>query len=286
MNSLGLESRELSPALGVEVQGLDVRRPPGEEDARELRRLFDRHHLLLFRGEEIDDEAHLRLCRALLPVSDPFGYISNLDPAGYHPEVKLLFHSDFTFTPHPLDGISLYAVELGPGAAPTRFANAVRAARELPRGLRARLEGLEVVMLANIAEGREDIAARCVRVGDDAPTDLYPRIARPALLPHPRTGTPLVLASEQQASHFVGLSLAESDALLDALFSELYADANVYEHVWRPRDLLIWDNLALQHGRRENPRSVRRCLRRVTMSPRPFLEIVAGTVYAQAAAGS
>lgn len=278
----GFELRELSPALGVEIRGLDLARPLSDAQRRELGRLFDRHHLLLFRGQEVGDEEHLRLCRALRPVCDPIGYISNVEATGYHPEVKLLFHSDFTFTPHPLEGISLYAVELGPGAASTRFASAVQAARALPARLRARLEGLEVLMLANIAQGREDVPARAVRVADDAPRDLYPRIARPAISTHPRSGVPYLLPSEQQASHFVGLSLAESDALLDELFAHLYAEAHLLEHSWQPHDLLVWDNLALQHGRRENPRTVRRSLRRIPMSSRPFREIVAGTAYATA----
>jgi alpha-ketoglutarate-dependent taurine dioxygenase len=278
----GLDARPLSPALGAEVRGLDLERPLAADDARELARLFDRHHLLLFRGQEVDADAHVRVCRALLPVVDPPSFLSNVVPGAYHPEVELLFHSDFTFTPHPLEGISLHALELAADAAPTRFASAVRAARTLPPALCERLEGLDVVMLANVVDGGEHIPARRVRVADDASRELYPRVAHPALARHPRTGERTLHPSEQQASHFEGLSLDESDALLEALFAHLYADENVYEHAWQPGDLVAWDNLALQHGRRENPRAVRRSFRRVVMSPKTFLETVAGTVYARA----
>jgi alpha-ketoglutarate-dependent taurine dioxygenase len=277
-----LEARPLSPALGAEVCGLDLARPLADAAARDLARLFDRHHLLLLRGQAIGADEHVRLCRALLPVSDPPSFLSNVEPGAYHPEVELLFHSDFTFTPYPLDGISLHALELAPAAAPTRFANAVRAACTLPPALRERLERLRVVMLANVVAGGEHIPARRVRVAEDASRELYPRRAHPALARHPRTGERYLHPSEQQASHFEGIPLAESDALFDALFAHLYTDENVYEHAWQEGDLVVWDNLALQHGRRENPRAVRRSFRRVVMSPKPFLEIVAGTVYARA----
>ena len=47
----------------------------------------------------------------------------------------------------------------------------------------------------------------------------------------------------------VGLPATESDELLDRLFERLYDPANVIEHEWGQGDLLVWDNLAVQHGR-------------------------------------
>jgi alpha-ketoglutarate-dependent taurine dioxygenase len=82
---------------------------------------------------------------------------------------------------------------------------------------------------------------------------------------------------EQQASHFDGWSCAKSDELLDACFAQLYAPANVYEHDWKASDLIAWDNIALQHGRRANPKTVRRSLRRVAMHHVTTAELIAGT---------
>jgi taurine dioxygenase len=42
---------------------------------------------------------------------------------------------------------------------------------------------------------------------------------------------------------------AQSDELLEALFQHLYRPEAVFEHHWREGDLVIWDNLALQHAR-------------------------------------
>jgi alpha-ketoglutarate-dependent taurine dioxygenase len=65
--------------------------------------------------------------------------------------------------------------------------------------------------------------------------------------------------------------------LLDAAFETLYDEANVYAHEWRVGDFVVWDNLALQHGRRANPNTVRRSLRRVAMNTVTTEELISGT---------
>ena len=70
-----------------------------------------------------------------------------------------------------------------------------------------------------------------------------------------------------------GLDNDESEALLEELFQHLYRPENVVEHHWRERDLVIWDNIALQHGRDEIGPSGRR-LRRVTVNPLTLAEML------------
>ena len=277
-----LQVRPLSSVMGVEVSGADFTEPLSDQQAAELKALFQRHRLVLFRGHPLSDDDHLRLCNYLLPAHPQVGYMSNTEVKGFHPDFNLLFHSDFAFTPFPLLGISLYAVELDPDAAPTRFINTEVAYRQMPAAMKARFEAQQVVMLANTVDGREDRPARTVRVDEDAPTDRYIRIVRPTISEHRVTGTPFVLASEQQASHFDGVSLADSDALLAELFAHMYSERFLYEHTWQQHDLVIWDNLTLQHGRRDNPNEVRRCLRRVTMNEVSMAELLEGTVYHRA----
>lgn len=277
-----LTIRELSPWAGVEVSGADFTKPLTEDQAAELQRLYHQYRLLLLRGSELEGDDQVRLCGYVAPVHDRWGFVSNTEVKGFDRDCLLLFHSDFAFTQFELLGISLYAIEIAEGAAPTRFANTELAYREMPERLRSRVENLDVLMLANTVDGREDIPARTIRVPDDAPGDRYIRTARPLISEHRVTHTPYILASPQQASHFVGLSMNESDELLDELFAHMYSDRFVYEHQWQPGDLIIWDNVCLQHGRRENPPSVRRCLRKVTMSDKSMMDILAGTVYAGA----
>ena len=251
-------------------RGLDV------GDAATLRRLFDEHSLLIFRDQELSADDQINVCRALRPVIEPEAWVSNVE-AGFHPEGELLFHCDYAFTPHPMLGLSLYAIEVAEGAAPTRFASNVRAARSLPGNLRSRIERLEVVHLIDSVNGRDNVRTRLCDIGDDAPHDLFPRYARPAIWSHPVTGAELLFVLEQQASHFVGWTCDASDELLDAIFHILYQPENVYEHAWRVGDLAVWDNLALQHGRRANPNAVRRSLRRVMMNNVTTADLIKGS---------
>jgi alpha-ketoglutarate-dependent taurine dioxygenase len=267
----------LSAAFGVQVHGLDLTGPVVPDDRARLRHLFATRHLLLFRGRPVSPEEQLALCEILGPVADPVAWVSNVEP-GFHPEGELLFHSDYVFTGTPMLGLSLYAAELGPGAAPTRFASGVHAYHTLTPSQRAVVDAIEVVHLIDAVSGRENVRTRLADVGgDDAPHDRYPRHAGPAVVRHPTTGDAVLAVLEQQASHVVGWGPEEGEALLQQLFTHLYRPDVVYEHTWQEHDLVVWDNVALQHGRRANPRAVRRSLRRVAIHDVPTAELIAGT---------
>jgi taurine dioxygenase len=286
-----LEIHRLSPAIGVEVRGVDLSQPLSPAVRRQIRNLFDRHGLLLFRRQHLDEDAHVEVCRALRPVVDPVAWVSNVT-AGFHPEGELLWHSDYAFTPHPMLGLSLYAIEVAPGAVPTRFANSASAVDVLPEVTRAELRGLHVVHCIDSVDGRDNVRTRLDDVGGaSASTVDYPRFSRPAIWPHPVTGRPLLFVLEQQASHIEGMTATQSDPLLAAAFAALYDPSNVYEHHWAVGDLVVWDNLMLQHGRPGNPNTVRRSLRRVAMSEVTTADLIAGTgfdprVRAERSAGS
>ena len=274
---MGFDVRRLDGPFGVEVRGMDLTGGPDGKSAGQLLQLFDNHQLLLFRDQDLSAGDQLKVCRALRPVVDDVAWVSNVE-AGFHPEGELLFHCDFAFTPHPMLGLSLYAVELAPGAAPTRFASNLRGLHTLPHSLRRRLAGLRVVHTIDSVHGRDNVRTRLCDVGgENAPADVYPRFARPAVWTHPVTAADQLFVLEQQASHFEGWSCSESDELLDAVFAHLYQPANLYEHDWRTGDFVVWDNLALQHGRRSNPNTVRRSLRRVAMNEVTTAELIAGT---------
>jgi taurine dioxygenase len=263
--------------FGVELSGPDFSQPLADEDVAAFRDHFFESKLVLIRGQQLDAEDQLRLSSYVGPVPDAPTFISNVEETGYHPEVRLLFHSDFAFTPTPLIGISLYCLEVAPGAAATSYVDGTHAARTLPSELRARIENRQVMHLADTVTRREDARRRLVDVGGpDASPSLFPRTTRPVLWTHPTTGEPVLYVLEQQASHIEGLDEDESEALIADLFTHLYASDAVYVHPWEPGDFVLWDNIALQHGRPENPTTVRRSLRRTVISEKTLPEIIAG----------
>jgi len=255
-----LEVRPLSPALGAEIVGLDGRLPLDPEVTAELQRLYDEHHLLLFRDQHLDAEQQERFVSTFGPPIDDMadgvrtGYISNVmeDRAGSGP---LPFHADYSFTPLPVQGIVLYAVELPPQGTSTYYANGALAAATLPDDLRREAEGRTAThTLGTFGPGMEGARTR--------EHELSPHAIRhqhPILRTHPRTGETVLFITDLHVEHIDGLEADASERLVDALLEHLYQPAHVYEHRWAVNDLVVWDNETLQHMRtdirNEKPRS-------------------------------
>jgi taurine dioxygenase len=267
-----MELRALAAGFGVEAVGVDLlgaASPAADIDS--LREAFDRSHLLLLRGEPLQGEVQTAFAArfgTLVPEGRLWNHVSNVRPDGIVPEGALLFHSDLAFTPSPVHAICLHALEVPSDGAPTRFADAVGAAKRLPSGLQQRLEGRSVLNVFDFLLPND----RPMRLAEvDARS---PRCEHPVIGTHPRTGAPVVMASEMHTDHIVGLPPSESASLLADLFAVLYDDDNLYEHRWSVGDLVLWDNLALQHGRRDIPIDEPRTLQRVTLGPHSPRELV------------
>jgi taurine dioxygenase len=246
-----LTFKNIKEGFGAEVRGLD---PQGEFDdglCNELRRAFDERGVLLFPGIDITYAQQDKLCRMLIrdegpgmasKKPDPL-LISNKEPGGYAPHGRLMFHADMLWHPKPFDVLSLYGVKVEPGSATTSLASGVNGWATLPKNLRARVEGLEAVHMTGQVYSRG---------GDDLlkpEREKEQSAVKPIKYRHPRTGKTVLLVSQQMTREIVGMPPDESEELLQALFSHLYSPENVYEHHWRTGDLVVFDNIAMQHAR-------------------------------------
>jgi taurine dioxygenase len=263
---MSIELRPLSAALGVELRGVDVRaeQPP---DVRTIARdALLEHGLVLVRGQEVTLEEQLRFAEWFGPVNTrgySFGadvemYISNSHQKGVAREGSLLLHQDHCFFEQPLPAICLYAEEVTRRGGATIFADARRAYDRLPDGLRRRLASLEALHLYDYANDYGDQRFRVATASPEAP-----RAVHPVVLHHVETGRPILYVNRLMTDSIVGLAEDQSDALLDELMTYFEGDDVRYEHTWQRHDLVVWDNLALQHGRTEFPPDERRCLRRI-----------------------
>jgi len=100
---------------------------------------------------------------------------------------------------------------------------------------------------------------------------------------HPTSGQELLTVNEMQTDRIIGLDERESEETLRSLWAFLYAPENTYSHEWRVGDLVVWDNIAVQHGRPAPPRHVPRTMRRVTMAEHSVFDLVPGFAEARAA---
>jgi len=262
----------LSP-FGARID-LDVSKDLPALTIAELRNLFDRRHLLFFPQQKLSYEEQRRVSGWFGPVvsdSTP-SYISTDPDVGRLGNSELPFHSDLTCTPHPFLGLSLHAVDVTPDTTSTLFIDAVRAAAAIPRHLREQIQDLHGMHLwpASLTERQR---------ASDAPND-WPGAVHPVLMPHPRTGEILLCMNANHTDRIVELKPDESDRLIENLFGYLYDDGNKYEHCWKNGDLLVWDNLALQHARPPVPNGIARTLQRVTLGTHTFMELIPQQVLA------
>ncbi len=246
--------RPLAP-FGIEADpGLIESRPEN------LRRMFDEQGLVLIRGLDLSMDEQKALCRLFGPVIDtPLEnfIVSNVREDGYLGVQELLFHHDIAYLPAPYPGGSLHAIDVGEGATSTRFASGTRAWAQLPPALRERVAPL------NALHVKQRVFDRPNTLADLEPGDVCAIHA--VVGKHARTGAPYLMVSEDLTVCIAGLSEKDSADLLQELFARIYAPDNVYEHHWRKGDIVIWDNLAVQHAR--GPISpVPRTLQRVSIA--------------------
>jgi len=248
---------EIRPEFGAEVRGLDLHNTLTEKDRNRLRGAFDSRGALLFRDVEVTAEDQMALAGILVGGEVPsdragldrFAHlyptnVSNRDENGNAPYGSLLFHSDMMWAENPMELLSLYGIDVEQPSVPTIFCSATDAWVRLPDDLRSRIEGLNAVHVTGQQQrgGNTEELLNPIRKEVRSTT-------KPVGFQHPRTGRTILYVSQMMTSEIVGLPPDESEELLEILFSYLYDPDHLWQHDWREGDLVLWDNLAVQHAR-------------------------------------
>lgn len=259
----------LHPELGVEVHGFDPHTGGSAAEIGTLRAAFDRHDLLLFRGfGRIGPERHTEITGWFGPPSPVSNagngaFVTVLDNAEEAGSFMLPFHSDLTYTDVPIKAICLHAVALPELPTSTSFVS--------NRAAWGRLSDADKALLAPLhLRHHYHSTMPSLNMPDmDA--------VHPLAFTNPRNGAPLLMVTEHHADRVLELDEAASRALIDRLLADIYAPEHQYEHVWQQNDLVLWDNLALQHARRERSDrgAGKRALQRVALSEVGLMELVA-----------
>jgi taurine dioxygenase len=239
----GLRWRRLQP-FGVELDH-DLSAPLSPAQAERFVGLLWANGLVLARGQTLSMERQRELCALAGPIllrPGENGYLST-DKGVQATLSELCWHSDAAYTPAPFDAIALHAVDVVDDASSTCFIDAAEALESLPADLRRGLEGREAEM---IAPSYQDVG---LRTCDRRDPDAQKRGVRPAIYRNPHNGRDCVWVSEMNTARVLGMEWEDSRALLHALYDHLYQPAKVLEHRWRNGDIVIWDNIGLQHMR-------------------------------------
>jgi alpha-ketoglutarate-dependent 2,4-dichlorophenoxyacetate dioxygenase len=272
----------LHPRFGVELHGIDLRATTPEHGYPDIRRAFEAHSLLLFRDQQLDDEAHLALGALFGPIEDRsmgkngakprMDNVTNrladgqLSKDGDFHTLNLianqLWHTDSTFLPVPALANILAARVLSSSGGETEFVSTRAAWQDMPENLKAKARN--VVLRHRAAHSRSRISADLAR---QEKFTKWPDQAWRAVWRNPVNGEEaLYIASHAFA--VVGLLEGEGQALIDALIDFATRPGTIYSHAWRPGDVLIWDERAILHRGRPWPYKEERTLASICVSAR------------------
>ncbi len=268
----GIEVRPLSRALGAEILGVDLRDDIGGALAAQILDAWHSHLVILLRDQHLTEEDQVRFAERFGPpakIHTPqfvtrhpaVMLISNIredgKPIGALPDGEMQFHTDQCHQERPAMASMLYAIEVPKRGGNTLFANAYTAYETLPETVKRRLEGRKAL---NAYDYDSAATIRGATVPEGAPC-----YAHPVVRTHPATGRKALYVNRLMTRRIEGLPPQESEELLSFLFDHQENPDFIYEHVWRPGDILMWDNRCTLHARTDFSRHERRLLRRVTI---------------------
>jgi len=152
----------------------------------------------------------------------------------------------------------LYALEVPPAGGNTYFCDMYRAYESLPEAMKRHISGFKLKHDGTYNSGgylRQGVAA----VDDPVHS---PGAYHPLVCTHPETGRRMLYLGRRRNAFIGGLSLAESEALLDELWSYATREEFAWHNVWRPGDLVLWDNRCTMHRRDPFDANSRRIMHR------------------------
>ena len=164
---MAMSVEPLSPALGAAITGVDLREPLDAATIDAINAAFDRHVVVVFRDQMLSEEDQVRAAsyfgkvhirrrptNGRTPGGDydtPFMMVTNIvengKPIGAFGDGEMWFHHDTSYYREPHRATFLYAMKLTSRGGETCFSNMYRAYENIPRPLRERLEGRNVLQV-------------------------------------------------------------------------------------------------------------------------------------------
>ena len=274
-----MKTTPLHRDFGVEVHGLDLKSVSAADGYPELRRLFDRHSLLLFRNQPLDDADHLRLGKLFGPIEnrteipgDRLSPVSNKAEGGgvtaqddlhtLNLIANQLWHTDSTFLPVPALANLLQARIVSSTGGETEFVSTRAGFKRLSPDLQDRLRRTSF---------RHDYKTSRGEIAEELTTldiiQKWPEQHWRALWPNPETGEEaLYIASHVYAVE--GMERGDAKAWVKDLISAMTPPDAIYTHAWRPGDMIIWDERATMHRGRPWPYAEERTLASICVTAR------------------
>jgi alpha-ketoglutarate-dependent 2,4-dichlorophenoxyacetate dioxygenase len=255
----------LHPLFVAKVTEIDLGKPINEDIKRAIERAMDEYAVCVLSDQILEDDQQIAFSRLYGPLASPSisiarstrirhreifdisnldenrGILNGKDARSSFRLVTQLWHTDLSFREAAATWSMLHARVIPPTGGDTEFADTRAAYDALPDAMKRTFESL-------VAE--HSLWHSSAKRGGYMPTEderrSYPPTRHKLVQRHPGSGRNALYIGSH-ASHVIGMSVEEGQALLDELIEFATQPQFAYRHEWRVGDLVIWDNRCTMH---------------------------------------
>ena len=247
--------------IGAEITGVDLGQNLSAAEFGRIEDAFNRHSVVCFPQQQLDEPQLVAFARRFGEVEKIFlthyahpkypeiMFVSNIKKDGRdigHADAGSVWHTDMSYTARPPRATLLYALEVpmenGVALGDTQFSSAADAYDSLSDAMKQKIAGLRAI---------HQVAGRRARTGtgqqDQALRREQPAVVHPVARTHPYTGRKCLYVSKGECEGIEGMPTDEALKLIDELAERTVEPRFRHTHHWRVRDVLMWDNCAVQH---------------------------------------
>ncbi len=283
--------------FGARIKGLTRENTQDAAVRAEVNAIFERAGMIVFEDVEQTDAMQVALSNIFGPLKDhPVASLTRVDAdampgviqirqapnsgnvvelAGRRLSNWLPWHFDHCYNNELNRAGILRSVAIAAEGGRTGFADGITLYEKFPPGLRAKIEGTEILYTLDtqydtMRFGRlQDFAVierKKMAPGFEESARAMPRAIHPAVWTR-ATGEKVLHVSPWMSVGIFGAETPEGEALLEEVCQEInrLAAANSYHHQWRPTDMVIWDNWRVLHSVSGHPPALERTMYRTTI---------------------
>ncbi|NVK11024.1 MAG: TauD/TfdA family dioxygenase [Gammaproteobacteria bacterium] len=263
---------------GATISNVDLTQLTRDQ-ATEINQLLAQHGVLIFNGQNVTPDDHVRLANTLGDiVLNPF--FKALDT---HPEVAIVaksekqsmnigggWHTDHSYEPEPAKGSILVARTVPSAGGDTRFAHLGKAYETLPEHVKQQILPLNAVHSNKHIYGAEGYYRNTDQAANLGGVDDVGDATHPMVIKHPQSGNPILYVNPAHVVAIEGLEDQEAKELLDLLYRHVVEADFIYDHCWTEGSVAIWDNRTTWHFANNDYQGEKRLMHRITLTGDPL----------------
>ena len=252
--SLPFEVNRLSPTIGGELLGVDLRQDLTSEVKDLIYEALLVYKVIFFRDQDLTTDQHIHFSKnfgdlevhPFAPFKDGYPEVLKITHNEKSPGRENLWHSDVTWRKEPSLGSVLRMLEKPENGGDTLFSDMYAAYDDLTDEVKQKLEG--VVAVHDFVGFRK----RLIKEGKspkeiEAFNEKFPMPEHPVFRTHPDTGKKVIYVNRAFTQYIKGWEEDESKDMLDFLYSRASTPEYQCRFAWENNSIAFWDNRACQH---------------------------------------